>query len=315
MAWARRRARRRLRPGGRPRSCRLGGGGVRRAGPRPPSKRRSNQAATLLQSLPPASAAGAARRWRCCRHRAHRKARRPGRSSFAARRRRRPPASAPPAAAGDADITLNFSGADIRDVVASVLGETLKLNYVIDPDVAGPITFNVSRPLRRDEVLPALEAVLESRGITMVQSDGIVRVMMARADGKPHSAVPIGTAAGRGRRAHRGDSRCAMSPHRTCSACCEKVLPPGKVMLADEAHRLLLVQGTGDELRIAEDTVAHLRCRRAERQVDSAAAAGECRGGDGRGRAAEHLRRDAQGRRRRRRSASCRWSGSMPSWC
>ena len=57
-------------------------------------------------------------------------------------------------AANPADITLNFSGADIRDVVAEVLGQILKINYVIDPDVTGVVTFNVSRPMRRDEVLP-----------------------------------------------------------------------------------------------------------------------------------------------------------------
>ena len=50
-----------------------------------------------------------------------------------------------------ADVTLSFAGADIRDVIASVLGATLKLNYVVDPDVTGPVTFTVSRPLRRSD--------------------------------------------------------------------------------------------------------------------------------------------------------------------
>jgi general secretion pathway protein D len=35
----------------------------------------------------------------------------------------------------------------------------------------------------------------------------------------------------------------------------EKILPPGPVMIADEAHRLLLVQGSPDELKLVEDTV------------------------------------------------------------
>src|SRR5205807_995047 len=51
------------------------------------------------------------------------------------------------------DITLNFAGADVRDVVGTVLGDMLKLNYVIDPDVTGPITVNVSRPVSREELL------------------------------------------------------------------------------------------------------------------------------------------------------------------
>lgn len=162
MAWARRRARRRLRPEAALVLAALAVAACAAPSPRPPEQETSNQAATLLQSLPPASAAGAARSLAVL----------PQSSAPQGAPARpvivrgtappAPPASAPPAAAGDADITLNFSGADIRDVVASVLGETLKLNYVIDADVAGPITFNVSRPLRRDEVLPALEAVLRA---------------------------------------------------------------------------------------------------------------------------------------------------------
>jgi general secretion pathway protein D len=108
-----------------------------------------------------------------------------------------PPAGAPPGlgAPGNApaDVTLNFSGADIRDVVNAVLGSTLKLNYVVDPEVSGPVTFNVSRPISRDEVLSTLEAVLNSRGATMVQSDGIIRVMPLRRDGKLNAAPPLST--------------------------------------------------------------------------------------------------------------------------
>jgi len=171
-----------------------------------------------------------------------------------------PAAPAPRAAAGAAasaagDITLNFAGADIRDVISAVLGQTLKLNYVIDPDVAGPVTFNVSRPLRRDEVLPALEALLHSRGMTLVQSDGIVRVMLGRTDGKPRAAAPIGApelgAVG---------ERIELFPARYVSATdllhvLEKVLPPGQVAVANEAQQLLLARGTPDELQLAEDTV------------------------------------------------------------
>ena len=162
-------------------------------------------------------------------------------------------AAAPAGAASPADVTLNFAGADIRDVVASVLGGTLKLNYVIDPDVAGPVNFNVSRPLRRDEVLSTLEAVLESRGFTMVQSDGIVRVMASRSDGKPRAAAPFGAPAAAGQRTEVFPVRYVAVAD--IARVLEKILPPGQAIVADETRHVLLVAGTSDELKLAEDTV------------------------------------------------------------
>jgi general secretion pathway protein D len=155
-----------------------------------------------------------------------------------------------------ADVTLNFSGADIRDVTNAVLGETLKLNYVIDPEVSGPVTFNVSRPISRDEVLSTLEAVLNSRGATMVQSDGIIRVMPLRKEGKTNAAPPLTS----GPAAQTTGQRTEVFPLRFIGASdmqhlLEKVLPAGQPIATDDKHRLMLIQGTPSELQLAEDAV------------------------------------------------------------
>jgi general secretion pathway protein D len=170
---------------------------------------------------------------------------------------RRPEAAVPstgasPANEAPGDITLNFSGADIRDVIASVLGQTMKLNYVIDPAVTGPVTFSVNRPLRRDEVLPVLEAVLESRGFALVQTDGIVRVTTRAPDGKIHAPLAMnGGAVG---------ERLEVFPLRYVAAddvaqMLAKVLPPGVSVIPDNRRKLVLVAGTGDELSLVADTV------------------------------------------------------------
>jgi general secretion pathway protein D len=165
-----------------------------------------------------------------------------------------------PAAAGAAtpseeagDITLNFAGADIRDVIDSVLGKTLHLNYVVDAGVAGPVTFNVSRKLSRAEVLPVLEAVLESRGFVMVRSDGIVRIMARANDGKAHAAVPLAAAGAIGARTEVFPLR-FIAPADVMNVLA-KTLPAGTVMVPDARRGLLLVQGTSDELSLAGDTV------------------------------------------------------------
>lgn len=166
-----------------------------------------------------------------------------------------------PTAAGlttqNGDVMLNFAGADIRDVVAAVLGDTLKVNYVIDPEVTGPVTFNVSRPVSRDEILPTLEAVLNSRGATMVRVNGIVRVMMRPKEGKPNVAAPIGRSSG----PHSIGARTEVFPLRYVTATdmqklLEKVLPVGEtVIYADNKQHMLTVQGSPTDLQLAEDTV------------------------------------------------------------
>lgn len=165
-------------------------------------------------------------------------------------------APAPLPTAQNGDVTLNFAGADIRDVVASVLGETLKLNYVIDPEVAGPVTFNVSRPVSRDELLPTLEAVLNSRGATMVQVNGIIRVMMQPKEGKAAVAAPLGRSSG----PYSLGERTEVFPLRYVNAVdmqhlLEKVLPAGQVIYADNKSHMVTVQGSPSELKLAEDTV------------------------------------------------------------
>ncbi len=159
-----------------------------------------------------------------------------------------------PATSGD--VTLNFAGADIRDVVASILGETLKLNYVIDPEVTGPVSFNVSRPVSREELLPTLEAVLNTRGATMVQVNGIIRVMLSPKDGKTGTAAPIGRSTG----PIPIGQRTEVFPLRYVAATdmknlLEKVLPAGQVIVADNKQHMLTVQGSPTELQLAEDTV------------------------------------------------------------
>ncbi len=153
-----------------------------------------------------------------------------------------------------ADVTLNFAGADIRDVIDAVLGKTLKLNYVIDPEVTGPVTFNVSRPISKSEVLSTLEAVLNSRGATMVQSDGIIRVMPLSKSGKSDAAAPFVSSS------PIPGQRTEVFPLRYVGATdmqrvLEKVLPPGRPIAADDKRHLVLIQGTPAELQLAEDTV------------------------------------------------------------
>jgi general secretion pathway protein D len=91
------------------------------------------------------------------------------------------PAVAPPRPAGTVgqagDITLNFVDTDIREIIRTILGTTLKVNYTIDPNVHGTGSIDTGTPLTREALLPTLETLLNQNGATLVERNGVYAVV------------------------------------------------------------------------------------------------------------------------------------------
>ncbi len=73
-------------------------------------------------------------------------------------------------------IVFNFEGADIKRVVALVIGNILKENYLIDPNVQGTVTLKTEKPLNRDTVFYMLESVLDLYGAKISRRKGHYRI-------------------------------------------------------------------------------------------------------------------------------------------
>jgi general secretion pathway protein D len=89
---------------------------------------------------------------------------------------------------GAGDVSLNFIDTDIREITRVILGDTLKLDYIIDPGIQGTATIQTPRPLRREELLPTLQGILAENGAAMVYSDGVFRIMAAA---NPAALAPL----------------------------------------------------------------------------------------------------------------------------
>jgi general secretion pathway protein D len=90
--------------------------------------------------------------------------------------------SAPGAGAGINDgggATLNFEDADIRDVVAQILGGILHVNYTIDPAVHGTATLHSSVPITNDQMIPTLQVLLAQAGATLLTTGPLYRIVPA----------------------------------------------------------------------------------------------------------------------------------------
>ncbi len=157
------------------------------------------------------------------------------------------PAAAGPPQAADNGVQLAFTDVEISQVVATVLGEALGLNYTIDPAVKGTMSLRSSRPLSPDELLPALESALRVQDLALVNSHGTYHVVPLKdASRRVASINPPSD------RSQPGFAIEIVPLQFTSASEMEKILqpfaPPGGVMKADEARDLLILAGTSQEL-------------------------------------------------------------------
>jgi general secretion pathway protein D len=147
------------------------------------------------------------------------------------------------------DVTLDFADTDIREVVKQVLGATLKVNYTIDPSVHGNATIETNHPLPRSEVIPALEALLNQDGATIVKTGSLYRIV-------PTAIAPSLLNAG-------GDSSSGsqiVPLHFGSATELVKVLTPyvgdGVKLVAEPAQNAILISGE-PSARIAVESLIH----------------------------------------------------------
>lgn len=77
----------------------------------------------------------------------------------------------------DGEITLNFEGQGIQEVVHAILGHMFEENYVIAPGVSGEVTFSTAKPIKRDQVMGVLEMLLRWNSATLIWREGRYHVV------------------------------------------------------------------------------------------------------------------------------------------
>jgi type II secretory pathway component GspD/PulD (secretin) len=75
------------------------------------------------------------------------------------------------------DVSFNFDDADLLDVIQTVFGDILKLNYMVDPKVKGRVHFRTVAPVPKDEALMIMDALLKMNGAGFMYEKGIYRIL------------------------------------------------------------------------------------------------------------------------------------------
>ena len=153
---------------------------------------------------------------------------------------------------GGGGVELNFDGADIQSVTKSVLGDTLGVNFVVDPRVQGNVTLASTGPISRNDVLPVFESALRMSNVAIVREGNLLKV------------VPIGEATGTGGvnigAGQPGFGVSVVPLHYTSATTIAKTAEnflsrPGAIKV-DQARNLVLIQGTTAERQAALDVVS-----------------------------------------------------------
>ena len=151
------------------------------------------------------------------------------------------------------DINLRFDAADIREFVRVVLGDLLKVNYVIDPMVMGNVTIQTTTPIRNDELLPLFEQVLGANGAAVIREGSLYRIV-PRAAAARNADLATGGAAAAGYRTQVIPLRfiAAAEMQRILAS----VVADAASLRTDPARNLVIVSGTADEVQSVQDTIA-----------------------------------------------------------
>ncbi|MEO1293242.1 MAG: type II secretion system secretin GspD [Pseudomonadota bacterium] len=158
-------------------------------------------------------------------------------------------------------LVVNFENADLREVVRLILGETLGVNYLFDPRVSGQVSLETTRPLDADALLAVLETVLGLNGAALIATDddtGVLYRIVPLSDAllsdiRPVVApAPVDTGAGYQVRV----APLAFLPASEMAEILRPFLPDGGILRIDEERNLLILAGSGPDIRRAVETIA-----------------------------------------------------------
>lgn len=143
---------------------------------------------------------------------------------------------------------LNFQDADIKGVVDAVMGDILKLNYVVKPEIQGRITLRTGKPVDQEALFSALEAALHSLSIAIISENGVYQVIPLEMASKFVKGTSMVAPAG----VLRPGYGIEIFPLTYIDAVemqriVESFVPKGTLLQVNEQYRLLVVTGTSQE--------------------------------------------------------------------
>jgi general secretion pathway protein D len=153
-------------------------------------------------------------------------------------------------------VTLNFEGADIRDVVRNILGDILNESYTIDQAVGGTVTIRTTSGIPREALPATMEMLLRMNGATMTKESGVWKILPAAAAVRGNVTPQLG---GSSRALPPGYSVQIVPLHyvgvRQMATLLEPFVKDQTTVRVDDLRNFMILSGTELELRHLIDTI------------------------------------------------------------
>ncbi|MDE0811044.1 MAG: hypothetical protein OSB69_17225, partial [Alphaproteobacteria bacterium] len=148
------------------------------------------------------------------------------------------------------DLTVSFQQADLPQVLRVILGDLLRLNYLLPPALNGKVTLRTARPLTRAQMLRVLDHVLAGYNLAAIHEANVTRIV-------PSKTAKVGvTPSGADIPGH--GTEVVVLRHIGASqmqSLLAPVLPEGRVVVTEVELNLVIVSGSASERAAARQTV------------------------------------------------------------
>lgn len=153
-------------------------------------------------------------------------------------------------------VTLNFEEAPIAEVVRTILGDILKVSYVLHPPLAGTVTLATRAPVSPDQAVFLLESALYANGLALVRdARGSYHV------GRPEALKGAGSSVRQaGKAPLQPGSGVIVVPLQYIGAAemasiLRPLLPPDGLVRVDTVRNLLVLTGTRTQAEGWQDLI------------------------------------------------------------
>ena len=153
-------------------------------------------------------------------------------------------------------VTLNFEGAELREVIRNILTDILGESYTIDPAVGGTVTIRTTAGIPREALPATLEMLLRANGATMIKEGSIWKVVPAATAVRGNLTPQLGNSS----RALPAGFGVEIVPLqyigvRQMMTILEPFQKDATTIRADDLRNLLIISGTELELKHMLETI------------------------------------------------------------